>query len=172
MLRLALGIPAYRRVVDVGHVHQALALGATMHAYRDRVALAGLFYTDRGLVDAARNQLLAEALGANADVLLMCDADTFHGTALEILRMTADLEVREAAVIAAPVRLRGGGVNVYAVEDGKPRQLAAPDGIAPVDRIGTAFMAISCRWVRVHWPEQPWFATRHLPGPMPSVPER
>jgi hypothetical protein len=179
-LRIAYAVPAYRRQVDVGHVHQAIALGATLMALSKRYQLAGFYFTDSCSIDWARNQLLHHALKVEADWLLMCDADTFHGalpnetpthnSALDVLSMIAHGAQYAAAVIAAPVKMRNRhGYNVFDLDG---RKLVDPDlfrgQVLPVDRIGTAFMAINVGWIRECWPAQPWFVTQQLPGEEPT----
>jgi len=180
MIRLAYAVPAYRRQVDVGHIQQAMALGATMLALRDKWKLAGFYFTDSCSIDWSRNQILHHACAAGADWLLTCDADTFHGVlpgetagrnnALDILSMIDHGEQYAAAVIAAPVPLRNRtGYNVIDKEDKRLLSLDEFRGkVISVDRIGTAFMAINCGWIRAAWPRQPWFVTQQLEGEEPA----
>lgn len=156
-------------------------MGATIHSLRHRVALDGIQDTQSCSIDWSRNWFLTAALEAGSDWLLMCDADTWHGNmpgrptvtnpAGDILRMLETGAERQAAVIAAPVRMRGrAGYNVFAAGEAphivEPTEWAGR--VVEVDRIGTAFMAISCAWIRACWPEQPWFLTQQLPGPKPK----
>lgn len=179
-LRIALGTPAYRRQVDVGHIQQSMALGATLMALSKNYQLAGLSFTDTCSIDWARNQIMSQAIRAGADWLLMTDADTFHGplpgetpthnNALDILGMINHGEQYAAAVIAAPVPMRNRpGYNVF---DKDNRRLHDPTvfkgKVIPVDRIGTAFMAINVGWIKDCWPAQPWFVTQQLPGDEPT----
>jgi hypothetical protein len=179
-LRVAYAIPAYRRQVDVGHVHQAMALGATFMAKSRDYRLVGLFDTNSCSIDWSRNQILHHSMAVGADWLLTCDADTFHAalpgespthnTALDVLSMLNHGEQYSAAVIAAPVPMRGRhGYNVFDKGGSKLMDIELLRGkVTPVDRIGTAFMAINVGWIRDCWPKQPWFVTQQLDGDQPA----
>jgi hypothetical protein len=173
MLRLVLAVPAYRRLVDVEHVVQGIELRLACDADA-RFQFLGFSFADSYSLDWARNRLLHGAIGLGADWLLTVDADTHHRRAPETLRMIADGDKLGAAVIAAPVRTRGRaallnvrerrGAEYFLREPAQFRQQ-----VTEVDAIGTAFMAISCRWFRRFWPDQPWFVTRHLSGNEPRI---
>lgn len=175
MLGLLYGIPAYRRQVSVGHVIQSANLTAAMG---DRVAHA---FVDSSSIDFCRNSLIHMALRTQpARWLLMCDADTYHYDARDIVAMLADAEERRAAVMAAPVQLRewsnsAGAFNVARYEritSGTPgviridrREVYVPpaeifDKVTEVDLIGTAFMLLSMDWIGKHWPNGPWFQSK------------
>jgi len=181
-VKVAFGIPAYRRSVDVGHFETGLALGMTMAQLGKRFELVGLVTVESCSIDYARNEMLHLALKAGADWLLMMDADTFHGhykgkvlkrnPAMDILYMLEEGTKRDAAVIAAPVAMRNRpGYNVVKKNDaGEDEAIPYEElvgKITQVDRIGTAFMGVNCKWIRACWPDQPWFLTQHFPGPAP-----
>jgi len=170
-MKLAIGIPAYRQQVAVGHLYQTANLVKALEG--SEVELAGILSTDSCSVEWSRNQLVHTALKNGADWLLMCDADTYHSKAGDLLEMMREGQRRGAAVIAAPVKQRGssGHHNVVVVEGNETRRLTPFEfagKVLPVQRIGTACMAVSLGWVKDHWPEQPWFQMVQLPGPEPK----
>lgn len=168
--RVALGTPCYRRQVDMMHVEQALRLMMAC-TQASGFEFVGVTRTDSCNLDWSRNSLLTYALDANCDWLVMVDADTYHVEAKDTLRMVAHAESLGAAVVAAPVKMRrrSDGYNVRRREGDKLVHFNDWRGeVSPVDAIGTAFMAINCRWIRRSWPDQPWFLTTHLPGPKPE----
>jgi len=173
VLKLTLATPAYRRQVDVEHVVQGMALQAACRA-DPRFQLHGFSHADSYSLDWARNRLLLGAIQTGSDWLLFVDADTYHRDAGETLRMIGDGDRLGAAVIAAPVRMRGRlalfNVRERRGDDYFPVEHAAIAGqVREVDAVGTAFMAIRCAWLREHWPAQPWFVTTQLPGPEPRL---
>lgn len=170
-MKLVLGTPAYRRQVDVEHVVQCMHLAAACVA---PIEFLGFSYAESYCLDWSRNQLLYLALERGADWLLLVDADTFHRDAADTLRMLREGEERGAAVIGAPVRMRGrtAQYNVRA-RQGEDYFVVERDWffgrVQAVDAIGTAFMAVSCNWMRTAWPQQPWFVTRPVAGREPRV---
>lgn len=106
--------------------------------------------------------LLHSALKDGSDWLLMMDSDTYHRDAGDLFKMIEHGALERAAVIAAPVLIRNGqGHNVKGGFDFEGK-------VKEVERIGTACMAINCCWIRDHWADQPWFATMHKCGDVPS----
>lgn len=170
-LKLMIGIPAYRGQVHYGHVMQMMSMAATCIASK-AFAIRGFLAPESCSIDWSRNQMLHMAVKDGSDWLLMCDADTFHQRAPDIVTMILDAQGSGDAVVAAPVRLRGKpGHNVYRVVGGVGEQVESDywqGRQAPVDRIGTAMMAVNCNWIRQCWPEQPWFVTQQLAGKAPS----
>lgn len=169
-IRIAIGTPCYRRSVDMRHIEQALKLMAACTP-ASGFEFIGVTQTDSCNLDWSRNSLLTFAIENRCDWLLMVDADTYHVGAADTLRMIGEADRARAAVAAAPVKMRrrSDGYNVRRVEGGEVRIFEDWRGkLVEVDAVGTAFMAISCRWIVEHWREQPWFLTRHLPGPKPE----
>lgn len=168
-MQIALCIPAYRRQVDVGHVGQALNLAAAL--LRSNKHRMDFLTTESCSIEWSRNQLLHKATKRGADWALMLDADTFHARAEDTIRMIETGAERSSAVIASPVRMRGReGYNVFEVGNDSVK-FADPSTwkgtVTPVHRIGTAFFAINCKWIKDHWPNQPWFLTQQLEGEEP-----
>jgi len=164
------GIPAYRGQVHYGHVMQMMSMASTIMAAKGAFALRGFLCPESCSVDWSRNQLLHAAIKDGSDWLLMNDADTFYPRCPEALRMIIAGQEAGAAVIAAPVKMRGRGeFNVFQSGE-EPRLVKGEEflgKVVPCDRIGTAYMAVNVPWFEKHWPEQPWFVTQHLPGPKP-----
>ena len=159
---IAYGIPAYRSTVHAGHVMQT----AQLSSWSTKLGIKALYtWVDSSFLPAARNRLLWWAIQNKADWLLMSDSDTFCAQGDAVLRMIDEANRRGAAVVAAPVQLRNRtGFNCENVRGGVELQLEKEDfegRLLPVDRIGTGFMAINCRWVYENlpypWPEKPWF---------------
>ena len=177
MIRVAYGVPAYRRGIDIGHNYQAFSLGMLSALVKDRIAVVSLHDADTCDVAHSRNLLLHSALKSGADWLLMMDGDTFHVSAdtltapSQILRMIEDANEHGAAVAAAPVKMRGrDGYNVAIRRGDEYIQIEREDigdRMIPVERIGTACMAVNCHWIKDYWPEQPWFDTAQIPGEIP-----
>lgn len=172
-LKVLVGIPAYRGQVHYGHLMQMMSLSSAVFTARGLLSLRGLVCPESCSIDWSRNQLLHLALKDGSDWLLMCDADTYHTNAADFVRMIEEARIKGAAVVAAPVKMRGReGYNVFTSGDAKEKRIVPKEEFAgkvtPVDRIGTAFMAVNCHWIRDHWPEQPWFVTQQLSGPVPS----
>jgi hypothetical protein len=146
-----------------------LELGSALAQSFERFELAMFGYVDISPVDRARNMLMARAMLASADWLLMVDADTWVESAtsaadagLSLLRMISDADRAGATVVGAPVVCRTTAL------DDKPKlsvwhgvvqttQTANPDGLLAVryqaatsvfgvgecDAIGAACMAIN-----------------------------
>lgn len=168
-VKIALCIPAYRRQVDIGHVPQALNFGAALLSTGKHSL--DFLHTESCSIDWSRNQLLSKAIKRGADWALMCDADTFHPRPAETIAMIDEGEVRGAAVVASPVKMRGrSGYNVFEVANDSAK-FVDPESwkgkLISVDRIGTAFFAVNCNWIRTRWPQQPWFTTQQLEGDEP-----
>jgi hypothetical protein len=169
-MHIALCIPAYRRQVDIGHVYQALNLAAVL--VKAQTHSLDAINTESCSIEWSRNRLLWQAMERGADWTFMCDADTFHAKTADLIRMIETGEEQGAAVIASPVRMRGRhGYNVFSknedtVEQVNPNTWA--NRVVPVDRIGTAYFAISTKWVKDNWPNQPWFLTQQLEGAEPK----
>lgn len=171
MIRFLVGIPAYRRQVDIGHVYQMMQYAA-LSAQSDRVSLIGMVDADSCSIDWSRNMLMHKAIKQGADWLLMCDADTFWANPADGFNMMIEGENQRAAVIAAPVRRRKARDFNVVQKDGDKEQRLDPEDfrgkVIEANRIGTAFMAVRCGWFVKNWPEQPWFLTQQLTGPEPK----
>mgnify|MGYP001587697212 CR=1 FL=1 len=191
--RLALAVPAYRGQIQVQHLEQLHNLiGACAYSqvqagqqkHTDRLLIgqkpafqfAGIIHIVSCSIAKARNLMLFGALKSNAiDWLMMCDADNyFMGDARSVLRMLADSERKEAAVVVAPILRRDGRYNVLVDEDEQGpalvgrvcRSLAPSDfrgHMLPVTRAGSGFMALRVPWFREHWPATPWFQFAQSP---------
>lgn len=166
-----MGIPAYRGQVHYGHVMQMMSMSALCMAARETFAMRGFMAPESCSVDWSRNQLVYHGMrDEDCDWVLMMDADTFCARAEPVLRMLHTAAEERPAVIAAPVIIRGKqAYNVLDAEDNHniPREEWA-NKVCEIDRVGTACMAISTKWMRANWPESPWFETKQLPGPVPS----
>lgn len=158
-MRLSVCYPAYRSQVHAGHMFQL----ASLHRLSGPENQLDVGWVDCCFLDLARNHLLHAALGREAHWALMCDADTYIMDGKPIVNMINTGEEIGAAVIAAPVRLRGR--PSFNAQIGKDYIEKNPGTIQKVDRIGTAFMAINCRWLQANWPKHPWFESRIIEAP-------
>ena len=161
---LLYAVPAYRRQIHAGHMVQ---LGGLKGALGDQLQVT---WADTCSLDWARNILVWGALHRMPSRwLLMCDADTFHPRTADILMMLDEGTRRGAAVIAAPVRCRGELGHPWNValltDDGEelfPSSDLIVGRVSVVHRIGTAFMAVSMRWIVDHWLTGPWFQSEQV----------
>lgn len=169
VIRLAIGLPAYGGRVVAEHLRMFLELGHTLALSESRFHLAACGYLDVCGIDKARNDLVASAVAANADWLLMIDADTWvvqDGTddaGFQLLRMISEADRADAWAVGAPViRRRGSGdrreVMAYTWSELKtsfPPQVPdtatlnglsdeeVEDRLQDVDAIATAVLAIN-----------------------------
>jgi hypothetical protein len=191
-IRLSVGLPAYGLHLDVGHAAMWMGLGIALASTAAKFTLTGFTEYHINGVDLARNTILYDALKTDADWLLMVDADTFHSAkgeasgdaGIDVLQMIMDGERHgNCGLIGAPVRGRAVG-NVDAVmvqidHDGpgfvpvanSPGHFRTPLGWLqgqekpiPVSRIGGAFVAVNCNWMREKWNTAPWFVFEHEYG--------
>jgi len=168
-MSVGVGVAAYRNTVHMGVVLQLCAMGvyATVHKL-----VVHINSVNSSSLDWARNMLLFQAVQQRADWCLFIDADTYLPKPELVFGMMAEGLRRNAAVIAAPVQMRGrDGFNVQVKNsDGSVRYLTEPEfrgQVIPVVHIGTAMMAIRCAWINDHWPWQAiqtgidpaWFVT-------------
>src|SRR5271156_4254643 len=102
-LKLAIGIPAYKSQVHVGHTKMWLGLGYDLFRRADLIHLKGFIHMDVCGVDRARNFILAHAMTLDADWVLMVDSDTWveHGSSL--IRMIYQGNQMGATIVGAPV---------------------------------------------------------------------
>lgn len=164
---LAIGIPAYKSVIDV-------KLGITLFGLGVSLAQDGMqsFITiaDVCFVSHARNVLVHQSLKSGAQWLLMLDSDVYcyEPACLANMLFAANETNRkhgpsgkQCVVIAAPVRKRGGELNVERQDMGVLKIEDVQGKVRQVHAIGAACMAINLEWLRQHWPDSPWFTIEH-----------
>ncbi len=189
MIKLAIELPAYGHKLDAGHAAMWTSFGFAVAANDTKFIIV-----DHGVVDAnpvadARNMALERALIAEADWVLMIDADTYvdniDDAGVALLQMISDAHKRKAAIVGAPVRARewdGHHRTVWRLDEvsriadigGKvpvPTMSRAPeeyyaDKLVETPRIGGACMAVNLGWIREKMPVPPWFT--HEPNLMGS----
>lgn len=129
VIRLAVAIPAYGGLITAHHARMFLELGNTLGASGERFELASFTFLDVNGIDQARNLALQQAFSAQADWLLMIDADTWiepgaidrqGGTdaGFLLLRMISEAAKKGAAAVVAPVMNRAmtgteSGLMIY-----------------------------------------------------------
>lgn len=171
-MKLAIGYPAYREQVHIGHTFQAAQMASLWAGLKQQPP--NMIYVDSAFIDKARNLLIAQALTMRCDWILQCDADTYYTNPVHIARMLADGEARRAAVIGAAVRMRKREAELFNVAHAPAfepltREQLGTETVIEVDRIGGAFTAINLGWLRDHWQDSPWFMVQHAEGPMPKT---
>lgn len=163
-LSVALSIPAYRKQVGTGLLVQVQNM--TAYALVRRLRSVTLF-ADSSSLDWCRNRLLFDAVKHDSEWCLMTDADTCCTHADQIYRMLDEGNRRRAAVIGAPVKMRGRpGFNVQVQTADHVLRYLTPEELAgkvlPVTHIGTALFAIRCGWIVRNWWPGPWFQTTQI----------
>ena len=157
---LAIALIAYGGQVTSNQALMWLTLGGSLQDRKDRFRLIQVNTWDINPVDRARNMALATAMTADADWLLMLDADVFVQRDLSgqsggwaLLSMIDDADAAGFDVVAAPVvgRLNASSPMVYRLRvadnwllpieqiDLEPE----PRGLVPIDAAATAIMAIN-----------------------------
>jgi hypothetical protein len=106
MLKLAVGLPAYRGQIASAHAVMWAQLGAACARQPDDVRIVMFGHVDTCGIDRARNALVQQAIAAKADWLLMVDSDTFAVAGKDLLRMILERPAA-AAIVGAPVIRRG-----------------------------------------------------------------
>lgn len=114
VINLAIGIPSYGGMLSNFHARQWLEFGSTLGGSAERFRLVAFMTADINPVDRARNWLLANAMTAGADWLLMVDADTWvqswaslDGTSedagFQLLRMISEADRVGTTIVTAAV---------------------------------------------------------------------
>lgn len=157
VLKLFIGVPAYGGFVRSETIQMWIELGASLADACDRFALAGILVIDTQPIDRARNFLVAHAMQANADWLLMIDADTWvspinspvhppDDAGYQLLRMISEADRASVTVVGAPVQRRGHeGINVAGVPlvgSGSQHEEMVDRMLRSCNSIGAAIMAI------------------------------
>lgn len=156
-VRFIVGIPAYRRMVDVDQFACGLELGREL-AHRPGLEYVGFLQPDSCYIDWSRDDIVYRALQTQVPWVIMVDADTLALRADKLLNMLETGIQTGAAMIGAPVLMRHG--RAYNVKIG-PKGWAEPSAffnqVREVDAIGTGCVAVNCNWLREHMPFSPWF---------------
>jgi hypothetical protein len=162
-ISLAVGIPAYGDSLTAHHARMWMELGHTLSASEERFGLGMFMTVDVNPIDRARNMLLAHAMRAGCNWLLMVDADTWveaigdDSAGVQLLRMISDADRADAAIVcAATVRRRTHShepteLMIYRqIEDSpKPDRLESIPFVdlgrrlVPIDACATAVIAIN-----------------------------
>lgn len=126
-IRLAIGLPSYGGKVATEHCRMFLELGHTLACSEQRFLFKHLEYIDVCGVERARNALIAKAMIADANWLLMLDSDTWvegdaDGAGYVLLRMISEAQKLGATLVGAPVVRRHlpgqqPELNIYDIEE-------------------------------------------------------
>lgn len=158
VLKLFIGVPAYGGFVRSETIKMWLELGRSIAEAGDRFELTGILVIDTQPIDRARNFLVAHAMEANADWLLMIDADTWvesvdmpdgiETAGFQLLRMISQADRASVAVVGAPVQRRGReglnvtGVGITGLARHPDSRQQMEEALRSCDSIGAAIMAI------------------------------
>lgn len=157
-INLAVGLPAYKSTLAVGHARMWLQFGAAVATWPN-VALKSYIEMDMCGIDRARNFLVAHAMSQGAEWLLMVDSDTWVDEGSKLLKMIAEADRVGGAIVGAPVmrrtqdgqlklnafRRNGEGEGYEAVPIESMKLSARNPVLVNVDAIGAAVMAIDLR---------------------------
>jgi len=166
MLRLVVGGPWYGCKIDA-RLGQSLAQ-FTAQAVQYACAVEDVLFED-GMLDLARNRLLAGAIAHGADWLVSVDSDcSFKDQTAAICKSLWHHKRSEVAMVAAPVKQGSGVWNVLGLDE--VRVSEPPADPAPVGSVGFGWVAFRCGWYAAHWPRQdrhfvPFFQTICYPDP-------
>jgi hypothetical protein len=111
MMKLAVGLPAYRGQICAAQSIMWAQFGAAVARQPDDVQIVMFAHVDTCGIDRARNALVRQAIVAKADWLLMVDSDTFAVAGKDLLRMILERPDGAAAAVGAPVVRRGEAAN-------------------------------------------------------------
>lgn len=173
VIRLGIGLPAYGGKIDMNASRMWMSMGFALESASNRFQLVGHSLVDVCGVEVARNRLVEEAIAADADWLLMIDADSWVDDAFSILQGVSSAARSGAVAYAIPTPRRGGAdthLMIYRDVGGVRQALTANElaaakiahgdtpgtALVPVDSAATAMMAFDVRFVREKL-APPWF---------------
>lgn len=178
-MKLFIGSPAFEASIRVEQVSTWFSFGVEV-AKSSLITDCLIEHIDTDNIDVARNTLTKRALEAKANWLLMVDSDNFvvnrpgdkgRSPGKQILDMLVIGQEMKAAMIAAPIfgrtRANANCLNMHKFvnESCVPYEQNEVIGkVQEVDYIGTGVCAVSLDWLRIKWPEGPWFVTEFGPG--------
>lgn len=172
-LKLAVCTMAYGGQISAHHMKMWIEFGQAVERNRLGLELALTLYMDTNPVDRARNIAMALAMRANADWLLMVDADTFavRGPHEDVdagdvlLNMLHDAASAGATAVVAPVMSRSAAKRhpmAYTLRRDEPydywqgmplvpiRVDQPPAGLVPIDSAASAIMAVNLAFAAQH----------------------
>jgi hypothetical protein len=173
-LRLVYCCPAYGYHLDVGHQPMLLSLGFNLAASEERFELVMNAAVHICPVDRARNTFMHDAIGLDADWLLMVDADVSIPDGGSLLQMVSDADRRGGAAVLAPVPSRNEKrPHLMVFRDFtalQPEQFN--EQLIEIHEGATACCAVNVNWIREHWPvgsePWPWFRFTYGKGVDPT----
>lgn len=179
-MKVFIGLPALRSLLCAEQQTTWFSLG-------NEIAQSGLFtgarieHLDFPNIDFARNVITKKAMDWGANWLLMMDSDNWVSSGSlpdsvgtpgkHIVDMLVTGNELRAAMIAAPVLGRRphnyDRLNMHHLVDGRwiPYQTKEVLGkVQEVDYIGMGLVGVSLDWLRLKWPEGPWYTTQYQEG--------
>ena len=152
MLKIAVGLPAYKGVICAGHAKMWRAFGAAVSKNAPNVSLDAFFDVDVCGIDHARNLILDTCKAGGSDWVIMVDSDTWVDRGSMLLSMVLEANERGATLVGAPVIMkdeRTPNVFMYAnMPDGlrlRPYHVPQMSEMFDVDGMGGAVIAIDLR---------------------------
>lgn len=176
-IRLSVGIPAYGGQISAHHARMWCEFGNTLGGSLERFELVTFDFFDVNGIDQCRNLMLVRAIEAQADWLLMIDADTWVEPSKEdqqsqsdsgflLLRMISEASRIGAEVVVAPVMSRvvpgkddphpmtykiiADHQGITVVEKVEPIALGSKGGMNEIDRAATAVFALNVPFAVEH----------------------
>lgn len=178
-MKLFVGLPAFGSVVRAEQSATLFYIGIEI-AKSSFITDYQIEHIDTANIDVSRTALTKRALDVKANWLLMIDSDNFvSGYPLDdkmtpgqrIMEMIVAGREMKAAMIAAPIFGRANAnssflnMHKYIGQELRPYDPKEVLGrVQEVDYIGTGVCAVSLDWLRIKWPEGPWFVTEFGPG--------
>lgn len=149
-MNIALAIPAYRQLVNV---QTAYAWAQDAMTALELGWKPALIWVDNSGIARARNVIVQKAIENGAQLLLMCDSDSYPDVPEGgLLHMWQTMQKHDSAVVAAAFVTRNGSrLNVEPVKPGETYEGEA----------GTAYMLIDLEKLRDL--PRPWFVHTDTP---------
>lgn len=182
-IRLGIGLPHYGGSMVTASVDMWMSMGMAL-ATTKRFDLCWRTRLDVCGIEHARNQLMAAALAAGVDWLLMVDADTWVDDASDVLQAISDADKVDANVMAVATPQRALGdeqphLMVYQGEDTRsPVTLAVLEKMTQqgepfceIDSAATSLIAFDLNFVRDKGLAPPWFRFEWKYGTLDYVSE-
>ena len=147
MIRLGVGLPAYKGLVCSAHPKMWMQFGSAINKNSPLVRLEAFFDVDICGIDHARNAILDTCRAGELDWALMVDSDTWVDHGRSLLTMILDADAADATMVGCPVVMKDERqANVFRYnEEGRLRPSSSIGGLFEVDGIGGAIIAVNLK---------------------------
>lgn len=166
-LKIEFGGPSYCLQVDAEHSAGAFLLGACLVSRGCRVQDLAPSYQHGTPVDIPRNELFADALSRDADVLIWWDSDSFIDSEdiYEFSALPWALMRGTSAFLGVATPQRNGNLNVWERADTAKRMKMthkhfAQLGTFGVHATGLGVALFHLKMFREKWGQGPWFTSK------------